>query len=251
MLYLVGGELITTTVNLLPGFRIELRKCNYTAEGGGAILGNLCSILFFPSFKSISFHPLLRIAMVKWNLPPYSLRHCDYGNIKFIERTRKWSFEPSSHAFANNLITADSSLSHLERCPSYPKSVVLWSFGYKSALLIYGSINSSAAKPNSSTMILNRFRCITEIGPLNELPRFSIHPGYPGINRNLNQRSSRIINKTDIYAIDASPPSCFDRGHDLRIFYYSKLPNIPSNQPRAYLPRCKCELKLETQHARD
>lgn len=138
---------------------------------------------------------------------PYSLRHCDYGNIKFIERTRKWSFEPSSHAFANNLITADSnSLSHLERCPSYPKSVVLWSFGYKSALLIYGSINSSAAKPNSSTMILNRFRCITEIGPLNELPRFSIHPGYPGINRNLNQRSSRIINKTDIYAIDASPP---------------------------------------------
>lgn len=62
MLYLVGGELITTTVNLLPGFRIELRKCNYTAgrgrEGWAAILGNLYSIAPLFLFKSISSFPI-------------------------------------------------------------------------------------------------------------------------------------------------------------------------------------------------
>lgn len=75
MLYLVGGELITTTVNL-PGFRIELRKCNYTAErwgGWGAILGNLYSIaklLFL--FKSISFvpPPLLSVWFLRLNETP-------------------------------------------------------------------------------------------------------------------------------------------------------------------------------------
>lgn len=51
MLYLVGGELITTTVNLLPGFRIELRKCNYTAgrgrEGGFWAICTRSPLFFF------------------------------------------------------------------------------------------------------------------------------------------------------------------------------------------------------------